>query len=116
MKRQTLILSAALLVFIAVAVLMRRTARVHGARVVHVEDGHVPVAEVALTYSAGPRPMSVIVDLRGAGGSSSATVEGDEDMVQIPLAGPLGERYTIDVTASSRIMGRTVARQRSFAA
>lgn len=114
MKQRVLVLSAAMVGLTCLWLVVGRTARVKGARVAHIEGASMPFAEVVLDYSRGPRPARVIVDVRGQHGGGSTTVEGDEDIVRMPLTGMLGQRYTIDVMATTRVLGRLQTQQARF--
>ena len=91
-----------------------RPALLLGAKVTAVTPGEPPTASVALTYGAGLAPASVIVDLRNRDGSrSSATVEGRQVFLEVPLAGATDADYQIMTTATYRVLGRprTVVRE-----
>ena len=83
-----------------------RTATVRGATVTQVATAPFAQAEVALTFSAGARPNRMIIDLRSGESSSSATIEGDEESVRIPLTGALGNQADVTITAATRAFGR----------
>lgn len=94
---------------VAGAVVVRgRTARLRGATARNVATTPYALVAVALRYSAGPRPSRVIIDVRSGQSSGSATVEGEEDDVEIPLDGPMSVPLAITVTASTRVWGRLV--------
>ena len=91
-----------------------RPAFLLGAKVTAVTPGEPPTASVALTYGAGLAPASVIVDLRNRDGSGgSATVEGRQIFLEVPLAGATDADYHIVTTATYRVLGRprTVVRE-----
>ncbi|MBC8159858.1 MAG: hypothetical protein H7Z42_01450 [Roseiflexaceae bacterium] len=108
------LLALAMLALAGWAAWQQRTARVIGARATQL-DGPPARAEVVLSFSSGPRPASLIVDLHGQSGPGSSTIAGDEDMAMVPISGPLGSHHTITVTASSRIGGRLFTRTSTFA-
>jgi hypothetical protein len=77
--------------------LLLRRARV-AARITAITPGVPPIAYIALQYSAGRRPATVIVDIIGAAGRlGSATVNGRRLLVETPLAGWHGEPLQVRV-------------------
>src|SRR5437867_1005245 len=96
--------------------LLVRPARLRAARVTAVIGGAAPLAGVALTYGQGVPPLSVIVDVRGsAGGAGSATVDGRQQYVEVPIAGALGDICVVTATASYRVLGALRVSVREFA-
>jgi hypothetical protein len=82
-------------------------ARLALARVTAITPGTPPRASVALTYSTGAMPARVIVDIvDDAGGGGSATVEGDQLFLEVPLIGLPSRDYRVTVTATYRLLGR----------
>ena len=105
MKRtDSFVLATALLAWAAWGVWQQRTARVTSATVVRV-TGSPPKADIRLTFTAGPRPACVLVDVRGEYSEGSSTVYGERDTIQVILDSPLRAQHTVTVTASSRIFG-----------
>lgn len=93
-----------------------RPARLRLARVTHVRAATPPVASIALRYARGARPQCVVLDVAGAhGAAGSATISGDQEFVELPLAGVPGAPYRIDATLAHRIGGFLVLRRASFA-
>jgi hypothetical protein len=91
-----------------------RPAVLLSARVTAVTPGDPAIASVALAYSAGLAPASVIVDLRDRDGScGSATVEGRQMLLEVPLLGATDMDYRIMTTVTYRVLGRprTVVRE-----
>ena len=94
-----------------------RPAFLLGAKVTAVTPGDPPIASIALTYGAGLAPASVIVDLRNRDGSGgSATVEGRQMFLEVPLAGATDADYRITTTATYRVLGRPRTVLREFPA
>lgn len=104
MRKLWIILGA--LVLLGVVARRVRPARLRDAGLISVTPGTPPVARLALEYGPGARPVSVIVDIEGANGRGSATVNGTERLVEVPLVGAAGGEYRIVVTPSYRILGR----------
>jgi hypothetical protein len=91
-----------------------RPAFLLGAKVTAITPGDPPTASVALTYGAGLAPASVIVDVCNRDGSGgSATVEGRQIFLEVPLVGATDADYRIMTTATYRMLGRprTVVRE-----
>jgi len=94
-----------------------RPAFLLGAKVTAVTPGDPPIASIALTYGAGLAPASVIVDLRNRDGSGgSATVEGRQMFLEVPLIGATDADYRITTTATYRVLGRPRTVLREFPA
>jgi hypothetical protein len=92
-------------------------ARLNLARVTAITPGAPPTASVALTYSVGAMPARVIVDVTNdAGGSGSATVDGDQLFLDVPLIGALSRDYNVTVTTTYQLPGRLFTVVREFAA
>src|SRR5262245_40786040 len=84
-----------------------RPARLTSAKVTAIMQGVPPTASVALTYGAGAMPARVIVDVADAAGEGgSATVEGDQMFLEIPLSGAPSRSYRVTATATYRVLGR----------
>jgi hypothetical protein len=97
----------------ALALLMR-PARLEAARVTGVQSSDPPVANVSVRYGSGTPPESVIVDLySNAGAAGSATIDGRQQTVEVPIAGAPGHIYRVTTTASYRLFGvlRTSVRE-----
>jgi hypothetical protein len=65
-------------------------------------------------YTAGQRPLSLIIDIVGANGvGGSLTTTGQRSRGEIPLAGPLMDPYQATVTLTYRRFGvvRTATQQ-----
>jgi hypothetical protein len=92
-----------------------RPARLTSARVTAITPGDPPSASVALTYSVGAMPAHVIVDVADeARNGGSATVDGDQMFIDIPLIGaPLGS-YRVTATATYLVLGRPLTVVREF--
>lgn len=92
-----------------------RPARLRLARVTHVSAATPPMASISLLYARGARPQFVVLDIVGAhGATASATVGGDQEFVEAPLAGVPGGPYRIDATLAYRIGGFLMLRQTTF--
>lgn len=92
-----------------------RPARLRLVRVTHVSPAPPPVASLSLLYARGARPQFVVLDIAGAhGASGSATISGDQEFVEAPLAGVPGGPYRIDATLAYRIGGFLMLRQTTF--
>jgi hypothetical protein len=115
MKR--LLWSAGLALLAGVAALAFRPARMLVARVTAITPGSPPVASVALAYSSGLAPASVIVDvLDGLGAGGSATVAGTQLFLEVPLIGALSGDLHVTTTATYRLLGVPITLVREFAA
>ena len=112
--RRSPLLAAGLLLGLAAAAWSQRPGRVRNATLTQVEGSLPPRVEVLLDYTGGTRPASVIVDIRSPRGTGSATTDGDDDLVVVPLTDVLGEAHTIEITTSSRVFGRLRTDRRSF--
>jgi hypothetical protein len=94
-----------------------RPARLTLARVTAVTPGAPPTASVALTYSLGAMPARVIVDVANdAGDGGSATVDGEQLFLDVPLIGAPSHNYHVTATISYRLLGRLFTVVREFAA
>lgn len=92
-----------------------RPARLRLARVTHVSAATPPMASISLLYARGARPQCVVLDVTGArGAAGSATITGDQEFVEAPLAGIPGGPYRVDATLAYRIGGFLVLRRVSF--
>jgi hypothetical protein len=94
-----------------------RPARLASARMTAITPGAPPTANVALTYRAGAMPASVIVDVvdeQGNGGS--ATVDGDQMFIDVPLSGAPSGSYRVTATATYMVLGRPLTVMRQFVA
>jgi hypothetical protein len=86
------------------------------ARVTAITPGAPPAASVVLTYGIGAMPARLIVDVADdAGSSGSATVDGDQLFVDIPLIGTPSREYRVTATATYRVLGRPFTVVREFA-
>ncbi len=93
-----------------------RPARLRLARVTHVSAATPPVASISLLYARGARPQFVVLDIIGAhSATGSATIGGDQEFVEAPLAGIPGGPYRIEATLVYRIGGVLMLRRVSFA-
>jgi hypothetical protein len=98
---------AALGILTGVLAYFTRPARLRSASVTAVAPGTPPVASVALRYGHGLPPISVIVDIQGRGGNGgSATIDGLQRFVEIPIAGPPDDSYHVTATATYQLLGR----------
>jgi hypothetical protein len=94
-----------------------RPARLASARVTAITPAAPPAASVALTYGLGAMPARVIVDVADeVGGGGSATVEGDQLFLDVPLIGEPSRDYRVTATATYRVLGRPFTVVREFAA
>lgn len=75
-------------------------------RMVARMPGSPPVARLALAYGTGMRPQSVILDVEGPHGAGSATVGGNQELVDVPIMGELDGQPRITATAAYRVLGR----------
>jgi hypothetical protein len=92
-----------------------RPARIHSARITDITPGAPPFAHITLAYGQGARPISVIVDVCGQNSEGgSAMLAGERQYVEIPLHGAVDGRYSLVVTATYRILGRSYIARQSF--
>ena len=90
-----------------VAIRWLRPARITSAQVTAITPGDPPTASVTLAYGAGALPARMIVDVADAvGGGGSATVDGDQMFLDIPLIGAPSRDYRVTTTATYRVLGR----------
>ena len=93
-----------------------RPARLRLARVTHVSNSTPPVASIALRYARGARPHVAVLDVIGAqGATGSASIPGDQEFVEVPLAGNPGRPYRVDATLAYRVGGFLLVRKATFA-
>jgi hypothetical protein len=93
-----------------------RPAPMRLARVTHVSNSTPPVASIALRYARGARPHVAVLDVIGAqGATGSASIPGDQEFVEVPLAGNPGGPYRIDATLAYRVGGFLLVRKATFA-
>jgi hypothetical protein len=94
-----------------------RPARLLSARVTAVTRGDPAIASVALQYGVGMLPARLIVDLAARDGSrGSATVDGDQVLLEVPVESSSTGQYSVAITASYRVFGTTRTVVRTFAA
>jgi hypothetical protein len=94
-----------------------RPARLTSANVTAITPGAPPTASVALAYSAGALPVRMIVDVADtAGGGGSATVDGDQLFLDVPLIGTPSRDYRVTTTATYRVLGHPFTIVREFIA
>jgi hypothetical protein len=106
---------AALGILAGVLAYLARPARLISARVTAVVPGTPALASVALRYGLGLPPASVIVDLQGRDGhAGSATIDGQQLLIEIPLASPPHASYHVTATATYRVLGRLWTHVREF--
>ena len=87
------------------------------ARVTAITPGDPPAASVALTYGIGAMPARLIIDVADdAGGGGSATVDGAQLFLDVPLIGPPSHEYRVTATVTYRVLGRPFTAVREFAA
>jgi hypothetical protein len=92
-----------------------RPARLTSAKVTAITPGGPPTASVALTYGAGVIPARVIVDVADeAGSGGSATVDGEQMFLDVPLTGAPSGSYRVTTTATYRLLGRPLTVVREF--
>lgn len=96
------------------ALVRARPARLLSARVTALSAGEVPLASVALAYSPGTRPVSVIIDVEGQQSTGSATIDGEQLFVTIPLIGRARDGYHIRATVAHRMLGRVRINTQEF--
>lgn len=94
------------LALLGVALWHGRPARLRSVGLVAVLPGTPPRARLALDYGVGARPRSVILDVEGPRGSGSATVEGDQAIVEVPISGEIDAHCRITATTGYRVLGR----------
>lgn len=82
-------------------------ARVRDARLSGLSGTGPVYADLAWTFGAGARPVSVIFDIELPGGASgSVTTDGEALEAEVPLIGkPATGRYTLTASATYRILG-----------
>jgi hypothetical protein len=106
-RKQYALLGSLLGLLAGLLVYWSRPAPLKSARVTVVTSGDPPTASVALRYGAGAVPARVIVDLASdTGGSGSATVDGKQMFLEVPLVDAPSDRYRITTTATYRVAGR----------
>jgi hypothetical protein len=97
------------------AVARLRPALVRSAKVTALTLDTPPTASVALRYSSGSVPISLIVDVYDQGGNGgSATIPGDRLFLEVPIIGALGGGYRLTTTATYRLLGRPWTSVREF--
>ena len=95
-----------LLALLGRVLMLVRPARLREAKVMAITPGDPPTASVGLRYGRGAAPVCVIVDVRGrAGGGGSVTIPGEQIFVDVPIAGILGDDYSLTATATYQIAG-----------
>jgi hypothetical protein len=93
-----------------------RPARLTAVRITSLTSDTPPTASVVLTYGVGAMPARVIVDLADDGGNGgSATVDGDQMFLDVPLIGAPAHHYRVTITATYRVLGRLLTVMREFA-
>jgi hypothetical protein len=109
--------SAGLALLAGAAALAFRPARLLAARVTAITPGSPPLANIALAYGPGLAPASVIVDvLDRAGNGGSATVDGAQLFLELPLSSALSGDPRITTTATYLLLGMPLTVVREFAA
>ncbi len=95
-----------------------RPATILSARVTSVAGGSVPLATLALIYSGGALPSSVVVDVMDTADGDrvigSATIPGGRWFADIPLERAGGGPYRVATRADYRLLGGAVVRRRQF--
>lgn len=94
------------LALLGMAVRRGRPAPLQRVHIVAVMPGSPPIARLTLKYGAGARPQSVILDVEGPRGAGSATIEGRQEVVDVPIVGEPGSQPHITATAAYRVLGR----------
>jgi hypothetical protein len=106
---------AALGILTGVLAYFTRPARLRSAGVTAVAPSTPPVASIALRYGHGLPPISVIVDVQGRGGNGgSATIDGLQRFVEIPIVGPPDDSYRVTATVTYQLLGRLWTRISEF--
>jgi len=81
-------------------------ARLLDARVTSVVPGHPAYANVVLRYGSGAIPTCVIVDVAERDGSGgSATVEGRDMFLEVPVVGDVRAGCQVTTTATYQVFG-----------
>lgn len=94
---------------------LTRQAEIRDVTVTEGRSSIAPSIRVALHYGSGTRPWSVIIDVVAANGiSGSYTVDGDEEVIEVPLSAPLNSSYSIATTATYRLLGTPRVVKRTY--
>ncbi len=105
-RHQRLLTLVGILWGATLAYLMLRPARIRAARVTSLSRDDPCYAYVMWSYSAGKRPVSVVIDLiAGNGTCGSLTTDGETVSARIPMSARFRDTYTLDFTATFRILG-----------
>lgn len=112
-RLQQIALSATMAVIAGVA-LIQRPARLASVRLTAITPAPQPIAHIALTYSAGTRPVSLVLDLTTPAGSGSVTLDGVTLFCDIPLIASQNGPQRIVATVWHRSLGRTTPIMQQF--
>ncbi|MDZ4721432.1 MAG: hypothetical protein SH847_23465 [Roseiflexaceae bacterium] len=114
MNRLQRIALGATAVAIGLAAISTRTARLASVRITAIRPGTPSMAHIALTYSPGMRPVSVVIDITTESGSGSVTLDGLTLYCDIPLSASGSGPQQIATTAFYRSIGFTTQRMQQF--
>ena len=104
--RKNILVLGALLTVVVGAIARLHPAKISSAKVTSVSPSNPPIANIALLYNTGARPVSVIVDIFLEHGCGSATIGGDQLFVDIPLVrSPSIHRHLV-TTATYNMLGK----------
>lgn len=104
--RRFAFISAALVALVGLIYRQTRCAVVQHIRICDQRDAAPAEALVEWDFSAGQRPLSLIIDLESESGvSGSLTCDGDQTVAWLPLPAQFTGHYTLTTTATYRIYG-----------
>lgn len=93
---------------------LTRRATIQRAIITSITSDNLPTASIAITYTDGMPPVSVIIDIiENDRSKGSATIGGKQLFVDIPLHASIGKSYNIVTTAYWRSL-RGVARHMQY--
>ncbi|MEM8530265.1 MAG: hypothetical protein AAGF95_05435 [Chloroflexota bacterium] len=79
---------------------LTRQAHIQRAIITSITSDNLPTASIAITYTQGMPPVSVIIDIiENDRSKGSATIGGKQLFVDIPLHTSIGKSYIIVTTA-----------------
>jgi hypothetical protein len=105
------------LALVAIAARALRPAPLLAATITAITPGQPPTASVALRYGVGALPARVIVDVADrSGNGGSATIDGQQMLLEIPIVGAIREGCRVTTTTTYRILGRLYTVVHEFSA
>ena len=113
--KNLLTLGGAALAFVGGISYLTLRATIRDVTTTEARNSTLPSIRVTLRYGSGTRPCSVIVDVLAENGvSGSLTVDGEEEVLEVPLSAPLVGPYTLTTTATYRLLGMPRIVTRTF--